>query len=56
MGRTYCTKHDVNVDELPGYNHCPKCREERQVEAMEQEMHERRGDPDMHPSVDAPRR
>lgn len=54
--QSYCDTHDIDVDALNGYDHCPKCQEQRRVEAMEQEMHARRADPDMHPTVDAPRR
>ena len=52
----YCIAHDVNVDRLTGYDECPMCRQEHRVEQMEQEMHARRADPDMHPTVDARRR
>jgi len=56
MAQDYCHRHDVDVSALTGYDHCPKCREERRVEAMEQEMHERRADPNMNTRIDAPRR
>lgn len=52
----YCEKHDLSE---PAYEstdpHCPYCRQERRVEAERQEMMERRADPRMHPTVDAPR-
>lgn len=55
MNQEYvCERHEIR--ELPtGYDRCPLCEEEERIEAMEQEMHERRADPRMHPSVDAPR-
>lgn len=53
---TYCERHDLDWGRLTGYDHCPACREEQRVREMEQEMHARRADPDMHPMVDAPRR
>lgn len=56
MAQDYCDRHDIDVSELTGYDECPKCMEERRVEAMEKEMMERRADPNMHPSIDAPRR
>ena len=49
----YCAEHDTRYPS--GYDHCPLCRERQRVEQMEQEMHERRADPRMHPSVDARR-
>lgn len=54
--KDYCLTHQLDYEGLfTRDNHCPKCREERRVEEMEMEMHERRADPRMHPSVDAPR-
>jgi len=48
---------EIHETDFPtGYDHCPYCREERRVNAMEQELMERRADPNMHPSVDAPMR
>lgn len=52
---TFCAKHETYWGGLSGYDHCPMCREEDRIHAMEQEMHARRANPRMHPSVDAPR-
>lgn len=50
-----CDRHDIK--RLPtGYDRCPYCEEERRIEAEKFEMMARRADPDMHPTVDAPRR
>lgn len=51
----YCARHGANLRRLTGYAKCPKCREEEAVRAQEREMMERRADPRMHPTVDAPR-
>lgn len=52
----YCAQHEVDLTNLPtGYSSCPYCQERRRVEQERQEMMERRADPRMHPSVDAPR-
>jgi hypothetical protein len=53
---TFCAKHEVNWGRLSGYDHCPRCRQEESVRAQEREMHQRRADPNMHPTVDAARR
>jgi hypothetical protein len=50
----YCAEHDVDYGRM-AYDECPACKEERRVQEMEQEMHARRADPRMHPSVDARR-
>jgi hypothetical protein len=50
----YCVEHDTNYAGLPGSG-CPYCREEERIRAQEREMHARRSDPQMHPSVDARR-
>lgn len=53
----YCAEHDVRLDRLPtGYSRCPYCQERDRVEQMRHEQMARRADPNMHPSVDAPRR
>lgn len=47
-----CERHDL--EELPtGYDECPQCRRERELEAREQELQARRADPQMHNMVDA---
>jgi len=51
----YCAEHDIDYGKLSGYDHCPMCREERNIRAREQEIQERRANPRMHPMVDAPR-
>ena len=51
----YCGEHGVNLRRLTGYDHCPACREIQRAEAERQEMMQRRADPQMHNSVDAPR-
>jgi len=51
----YCLEHDVDKTRSP-HGRCPYCYERERVRQQEQAMHERRADPDMHPSVDAPRR
>lgn len=51
----YCPDHEVDVSRLTGYDECPRCRQERDVRAREQEMHARRANPRMHTSVDAKR-
>lgn len=51
----YCIQHNVHTERLSGHDSCPKCRMIRDVEAREMERMARRSDPDMHPSVDAPR-
>jgi ssDNA-binding Zn-finger/Zn-ribbon topoisomerase 1 len=51
----YCAEHNVNYKNLPGYDHCPYCRERSRIERLEQERMERRADPRMHPTVDSPR-
>lgn len=55
-----CEKHNVTereVENLPsGYDMCPFCREQQRADAREREMHARRSDPNMHPTIDAPRR
>jgi hypothetical protein len=56
MSDGYCNDHDIRYERLDGYDHCPKCRLEEDSEAREREMHERRSNPNMHPSVDAQRR
>lgn len=53
----YCLTHNIDYEGLyPEDNHCPHCREERRIESMEQERMARRADPNMHPTIDAPRR
>jgi len=52
----YCASHDVRFERISGYSHCPRCRERRNVEAQKHEAMARRADPNMHPTVDAPRR
>ena len=49
----YCAKHGVNWGDIGGYDHCPKCREERRIEEERQEIMSRRADPNMHNMVDA---
>jgi hypothetical protein len=49
----YCAKHGVNVRQLRSRSDCPKCRQERDVQARERERQARRANPNMHNMVDA---
>lgn len=49
-----CVRHEVRTSPYPS-GECPLCEQEQHVRAMEQEMMQRRADPSMHPTVDAPR-
>jgi len=50
-----CVRHEVRKSPYPS-GKCPRCEQEQHKRALEREMQERRGDPNMHPTVDAPRR
>ena len=49
-----CVQHEIRESPYPSGT-CPRCEQERSIRAQEQEMMERRANPRMHPSVDAPR-
>jgi hypothetical protein len=49
-----CVRHEVRNSPYPS-GQCPRCEQEQSVRAQEQEMMERRANPRMHNSVDAPR-
>jgi hypothetical protein len=49
-----CARHEVRNSPYPS-GICPYCEQENQVRAMEQEMAERRSNPRIHNTVDAPR-
>lgn len=49
-----CVKHEVRESPYPS-GACPACEQGRSVRAQEQEMMQRRANPRMHNTVDAPR-
>jgi len=49
-----CARHEVRESPYPS-GICPRCEQGRDLRAREQEMHQRRSDPQMHNMVDAPR-
>jgi hypothetical protein len=49
-----CERHEIQNSPYPS-GLCPRCEQERSVRAQEQEMQQRRANPRMHTSVDAPR-
>lgn len=49
-----CARHGVRESPYPS-GVCPRCQQEQSMRAQEQEMMERRANPRMHNSVDAPR-
>jgi len=51
----YCPKHDFDPSEDRRYNECPMCKKRRRVENERQEMMQRRANPRMHSTIDAPR-
>lgn len=34
MGDNYCESHDIDIDQLSGYDRCPYCRMEQDREAQ----------------------
>lgn len=49
-----CVRHEVRRSPYAS-GECSRCEQERSIRAQEQEMMERRANPRMHNSVDAPR-
>lgn len=49
-----CERHEIRNSPYPS-GVCPLCEQESSIHAQEQELAERRANPRMHTSVDAPR-
>jgi len=55
FAENYCHEHGFDGDKNPIHDKCPVCAQKRHFEQQRQEQMERRANPRMHTTIDAPR-